>query len=458
MTSEGLESSAELPDQEQRLARGLSSRHIQFIAIGGAIGGSLFLGSGAGIRAGGPSILIAYVIAGLSIYLMARAMGELVLGEPAPSFSVHVDRYVGPWAGFVTGWSYWLLWVLVSIFELTAIGLLLRFWFPHLPTWIPALTTVASLYIANRITVRLFGELEFWLTLIKIVTILVLVLGGGTMALLHLGPLGQEASVAKLWNDGGPFPTGMAGFLAVVPLAFFAFGGTELIGITAAEAMDPEHSVPRAINGVILRIAVFYLGSLAVIMMVAGWRTLDPSQSPFVLVFERAGFPAAANIVNLVVVTAIISSMNSGIFATARMLYSLALQGDAPGMFARLDRRRIPVTGVNVSTAAMLGGVGLNYLFPDRIFSYIMSLITALLLWTWAMILVSHARYRQSVTCTTADAAYAVPFSPWSNRLVLLILAGVTALMAMDAGARTTLYTFAGWFAAISLAYRLSRA
>lgn len=443
------------PEAPLRLERALSNRHIQFIAIGGAIGGSLFVGSGAGIRAAGPSIILAYAIAGFAIYMMARAMGEMALAQPAPSFSVHVDRYVGRWAGFITGWSYWLLWVLVSIFELTAVGLLLRFWFPALPIWISALITLAALYLCNRLTVRLFGELEFWLTLIKILTIVTLLIGGSVMAVLHLGPAGQEAAVANLWNDGGPFPMGLAGFLAVVPLAFFAFGGTELIGVTATEAVDPATSVPRAINGVILRIAIFYIGSLAVIVMVAGWRTLDPSQSPFVMVFERAGFPIAAHVVNVVVVTAIISSLNSGIFATGRMLYSLALQGDASSRFMRLDRRRIPVAGINLSTLIMLGGVGFNYIFPDKAFGYIMSVITALLLWTWAMILLSHARYRRSADHGAIGTPYPMPFSPWSNWLVLSFMAGVVVLMVLDSSARATLYSASIWFVGVAIAYRL---
>jgi AAT family amino acid transporter/D-serine/D-alanine/glycine transporter len=439
--------------EEPQLSKALSNRHIQFIALGGAIGASLFMGSGAGIRTAGPAILIAYLLAGAAVYLMARAMGELLLAHPnAPSFTAHVDRYLGRWAGFVAGWSYWLIWALVSILELTAVGMLVRYWAPTVPQWIPALIALAALYGVNRLTVRLFGEMEFWLTLVKILTILVLIFGGAVMAIWHLGPAGEEASITKLWSFGGFFPNGLTGFLAVLPLAVFAFGGTELIGVTAAEAEAPERSVPRAINGVILRILIFYIGALAVIMMVADWRSLDPSYSPFVLVFDRAGLAAAGDLVNFVVLTAIISSLNSGIFATGRMLFSLALQGDAHPSFGRLDERKLPANGINLSALVMLCGVGLNYLFPEQVFGFMMSVIAALLLLTWTFIVLAHLRFRKS---HGAWRAFVMPAFPVASFIVLGFYFFVAVLMCLDPGSRPTVYSFLIWLIGISLAFFL---
>jgi AAT family amino acid transporter/D-serine/D-alanine/glycine transporter len=441
--------------RDDRLAKVLTNRHIQFIAIGGAIGASLFVGSSAGIRRGGPSILFAYLIAGTAVYLMARAMGELVVNHaPVPSFSVHVERYVGRWAGFVTGWSYWLTWVLTGMFELTAIGLLIRFWFPHVPQWLSTFITLASLYGVNRVNARLFGEVEFWLTLVKIATILVLIVGGCLMALLHLGPPGHPAAFSNLWQYGGLFPTGWQGFCSVIPLAVFAFGGTELIGVTAAEAEDPQHSVPRAINGVIFRMLFFYVGSLAAIMVVANWRSLEANQSPFVMVFERAGFPAAASIVNLVVIAAIVSSLNSGIFATGRMLYSLAAQGDAPTIFCRTSARKIPLNAINASVGAMSIGVLLNYLFPDKVFHYITALSAVLLLWTWTFIIISHIRFRRArARSSYPDISLPVPFYPVGSWAVLGIFALVVVLMAVDRATQPTICTAIIWFGALGCLY-----
>lgn len=439
------------------VAKALTNRHIQFIALGGAIGAGLFMGSGEGIRIAGPSIMFAYMAAGAAVYLMARAMGSLVLGgASARSFSTHVEWQLGPWAGFVTGWSYWLIWLLVCILEITAIGMSVRYWLPSVPTWIPALIAILALYSVNRLAVRLFGELEFWLTLVKIVTILVLIIGGSIMAIFHLGPVGQEAHVGKLWAGGGLLPTGLSGFLAVLPLAVFAFGGTELIGITAAEAADPRRSVPAAINGVIARIFLFYICSLAVIMMVADWRTLDPAYSPFVLVFERAGFGGAASIVNFVVLTAILSSLNSGLFATGRMLFALAQQKDAPAALGVLDRRGLPVRGLNLSTVAMLVGVAMNYVFPGEVFGFVISLIAPMLLLTWTMIVAAHMR-RAKREGTQGDI-FPMPFFPYANVAVLVFFAGIIALMIADASTRPAIYSFVSWMALISAVFAFKKA
>lgn len=437
------------------LSKTLNNRHIQFIALGGAIGASLFVGSGQGIRIAGPSILGAFLIAGASVYFMARAMGELLLAHPAASSFVGlIEQYLGGWAGFVAGWSYWLLWVLVGIVEATAISMVIRYWYPDIPQWLPVLIALLSLYAINRSAVRLFAEMEFWLTLVKIVTILLLIGLGIVMVVGHIGPTGQEASITKLWRSGGFFAQGMVGFLAVLPLAVFTFGGTELIGVTATEAADPARSIPKAIKSVIFRILFFYIGTLAVIMMVVDWRSLDPAVSPFVLLFRQIGFSAAAGFVNFVVLTAIASSLNSGIFATGRMLYGLALQGDAPRGLAMLDRRRLPARGIFVSTLAMLCGVGLNYLFPDEVFGFVISVVSALLLLTWTMIILSHLRFKQ-LTVGKLTSVFPMPLHPWSGRVVLAFYGVVALLMCIDPQSRPTAYSFAAWLLGISLVYKL---
>lgn len=448
---------AETGDAE--LAKGLSGRHIEFIAIGGAIGAGLFLGSGQGIQLGGPSVILSYLLCGAIVYLMTRALGELTLNQPvAPSFVPHIERHVGAWAGFVTGWSYWLLWVLVGILEITAVAMLVRFWWPDFPQWISAGVTILTLFLLNRTAVKLFGELEFWLTLIKVVTIIALIIGGLAMTVLHLGPPGQEANVANLWSHGGFFPNGFKGFAATLVIAFFAFGSAELIGVTAGEAKDPQRSVPRAINAVILRILIFYVGSLTVIMMVAPWDTFDGQRSPYVMVFELVGLGGAAALINFVVITAVISSCNSGIFATGRLLLSLANQGDAPAYFRKIDGRKLPARAITASAVAMAFGVLLNYLVPEKAFGYLLSVIAALMLWTWTMIVVAHLRFRSKQTAEEVKTnAFRMPLFPITNWIALVGFGFVVVLMALDPASRITFYAAAAWFVLALVAFYLTR-
>lgn len=437
--------------QAHRPAKVLQNRHIQFIAIGGAIGAGLFLGSGQAIAQAGPAVLGAYALAGAVVFLMARALGELALNRPdTATISTHIDDLVGPWAGFITGWSYWLIWVLVGIAEITAVGVFMRFWFPDLPQWISALVTLSALYAANRFGVRLFGELEFWLTLIKVVAIIGLVLVGGAMVFLHLGPAGQKADIANLWSHGGFMPHGWAGLLGVLPVALFAFGGTELVGVTAAEAEDPQKALPKAINGVILRILLFYVASLGVVMAVAPWTVFSGGESPFVMVFDRAGLPAAAGVINFVVLTAVISSCNSGVYATGRTLMSLAERRQAPALLGSMDARGLPVPAMTASVGAMLVGVLLNYLFPEQVLGYVMSLVAALLLWTWVMVVVAHLRFRRA--SRGKATAFPMPFFPASTIVVFAFVALILGIMAFDPGSRPVFYTAVAWFGVMGAA------
>lgn len=444
------------PDNAHTFAHELTDRHIQFMAIGGAIGAALFLGSGGAIKAAGPSVLLAYSICGIVMFFMARALGEIVLNGPrAASFTVLIEEILGPWAGFVTSWSYWLVWVLVGIAEISAIGICVRFWTPSAPQWLTALCALGIPYLINRIGVGLFGEVEFWMALVKVIAIVALIIGGTFMVVLGLGPAGDPASVAHLWNDGGFFPNGLTGFLAVLPAALFSFGGSELVGMTAAEAAVPVRSVPRAINGVVARILIFYLGSLAVIMAVTRWSSLSDQQSPFVMVFQRLGLPAAAGIVNLVVLTAVLSSCNSGLYATARILFGLAERRQAPRWLYHLDRRRIPARAADVSALGILAGVGLNYVVPEKAFTYAASVVAALLLWTWLMIVVSHHvhRRRRSV----GNILFPMPLYPASSITVVVFITFVAILMAITPAMRETFYVALAWFAVLTGAYQVIR-
>src|SRR2546429_474220 len=268
------------------LSRNLRERHIQLIALGGTIGVGLFLGSAKGIHKAGPGLLLAYAIGGVMVFLIMRALGELLTYRPvAGSFAVYADEFCGPFSGFATGWSYWFMWVVTAMAELTAIGIYVRYWFPNVPQWLPPLIALLALYGSDLLAVRVFGELEFWFALIKVVTIVALIIAGLAVIVLHAGNLGATASFTNLWAHGGFLPFGITGVLLTLQIVMFAYAGVELIGVTAGEAQDPAVALPRATNGIIARILIFYLGALLVIMAVVAWGQLRPRVRPFVFLF-----------------------------------------------------------------------------------------------------------------------------------------------------------------------------
>src|SRR5437016_4285694 len=444
-----------MSQSETRLSRNLRNRHIQLIAFGGTIGVGLFLGSAKAIHNAGPALLVSYAGGGAAIFFIMRALGELLTYRPvAGSFASYADEFCGPFAGFVTGWSYWFMWVVTAMAELTAIGVYVRYWLPEIPQWLPALFALVLLYGSNLLAVRVFGELEFWFALIKVLTIVALILAGLAVIVLHVGELGATASFANLWSHGGFLPFGTLGVLLTLQIVMFAYSGVELIGVTAGEAENPEVVLPRATNGIIVRILLFYIGALVVIMGVVPWDQLSPNTSPFVFVFEKMRVPGAATIINLVVITAATSSCNSGLFSTGRMLYALALRGQAPGVFARLSPRHVPATGIHVSAAAMLIAALLNYVVPEDVFTWVTSVALVGTLWTWGIIMVAHRNYRQIGRAgRVAAAPFRMPGAPYANWLVVAFLLIVAALLSLDPGTRVALYVAPAWFGLLAVGY-----
>jgi amino acid transporter, AAT family len=438
-----------------KLSHGLKNRHLQLIGIGGAIGAGFFLGSGAAISQAGPALLIAYVLTGAVIFLMMRALGELTLAHPASgSFSSYATQFIGPLAGFVTGWSYWLGCLLVGIAEITGIGLLLHHWFPLMPQWIPALCATLLLYGINMRAVKSFGETEYWLTMIKVVTIVTVLLCGLAILFFKIGSLGHQAAVSNLWTHGGFLPNGLHGLLTALPLVIFSYGGVEVIGLAAAETERPAYTVPRAINGVLYRILLFYVGSFAVIMMLYPWNLLNPKESPFVMVLAHSGFPAAASVVTFVAITALLSSCNTGLFGTSRMLHALASSGQAPASLRKLNQRDIPSLSVTVSGSILMLGVVLNYLIPDKILGYLLSMVAWLLLWAWSSIALSHLFYRRSESKNkSTGVSFRMPGSPYTNWAILLVIGVVAVMLAAYGSTRMTFYILVSWLVLLAAAY-----
>lgn len=444
---------------EDGLHRELKNRHVQMIAIGGTIGVGLFLGSAAAIQKAGPGLVVSYAIGGLVMFFIMRALGELLLYRPVSgSFASYAEEFVGPWAGFMTGWSYWFMWVAIGMAEITAVGVYIHYWLPGIPQWIPALITLGLLYIANLITVKLFGEIEFWFALIKVITIIAVIVFGLTVILFKFGDLGKTASFSNLWTQGGFFPFGALGVLLPLQMVMFAYQGVELIGVSAGETENPEEVLPQAINSVICWMLILYIGALLIIMSLVAWNQLSPETSPFVLVFEKTGIPGGAEIINFVVITAAASSCNSGIFSTGRMLYSLARARQAPRAFGKVSSQNVPMAGITASAMFMLIGVALNYIVPERVFVYVTSISLVGALWTWSLILIAHLKYRKAVAIGKRQpVAYRMPGSPHTNRFAVAFLILVAILLNLDRETRVALYVAPIWFAILGASYRIAK-
>jgi amino acid transporter, AAT family len=446
------------PGHANQLARSLSHRQIQLMAIGGAIGVGLFLGSGKAIHSAGPAVLLCYMAVGAVVFLMLRALGEMAMHRPiAGSFASYAEEMVGPWAGYATGWTYWLMWVTAVMAEITAVGIYTRYWI-DVPQWLPALAAVIVLLGVNLVSVRVFGEIEFWFALIKVLAIVAFVASGIAIIIFGFGELGDEASVSNLWSHGGFFAQGVLGPLISLQIVTFAFMGIEMIGVTAGEARDPKRELPPAINRVAWRILLFYVGATAIILMLIPWTKVSLDSSPFVLAWGGLGIAAAAGILNGVVLTAALSSSDSGIFASARMLHSLAESGEAPRRFRILSPRHVPARALYASAAVLVVGVLINVIDPNNAFVYITSVATVAVLWVWGMIVVTHLRYRARVDAGELPRqAFRMPGSPWTNYLVLAYIALVTVLLGVAPSQRIALIGGAIWAVFMLVGWRRVR-
>ncbi|MDD1148166.1 amino acid permease [Pseudomonas sp. TNT2022 ID357] len=439
------------------LNRGLSTRHIRFIALGSAIGTGLFYGSAAAIKQAGPSVLLAYLIGGAAIYLTMRALGEMAVRNPVSgSFGHYASCYLGRFPGFLTGWSYAFSMLMVCLADVTAFGVYMSLWFPDTPRWIWVLSIVLGIGALNLCSVRIFGEMEFWLSLLKVAAIIAMI-GGGFAVLLfgiQLGDGQHSVGLSNLWAYGGFFPNGLEGMIASFTIVMFAFGGIEVIGITAGEAKDPQRMIPKAINSVPLRILIFYILTLLVLLMLFPWSGIGSQGSPFVQIFSGLGINSAATVLNLVVISAVFSAINSDIFSAGRMMYGMAAIGQAPAAFASTSRFGVPWITVLVMSVALLFGVLLNYLVPEELFLVFASLVTFSVVWVWLMILLSQMAMRRSMSPEEIAAlGFPVPFGAAGQVCAVLFMLFIFVVLGAFAQTRLALYVGVGWLALLSLAY-----
>ena len=414
-------------ESTNKLKRGLSTRHIRFMALGSAIGTGLFYGSADAIKMAGPSVLLAYIIGGVAAYIIMRALGEMSVHNPsASSFSRYAQENLGPLAGYITGWTYCFEILIVAIADVTAFGIYMGVWFPAVPHWIWVLSVVLIICAINLMSVKVFGE--------------------------------QPTGISNLWTNGGFFSNGWLGMVMSLQMVMFAYGGIEIIGITAGEAKDPEKSIPRAINSVPMRILVFYVGTLFVIMSIYPWNQVGTDGSPFVLTFQHMGITFAASILNFVVLTASLSAINSDVFGVGRMLHGMAEQGSAPKVFAKTSRRGIPWVTVMVMTIALLFAVYLNYIMPENVFLVIASLATFATVWVWIMILLSQIAFRRRLSPQEVNALkFKVPGGVATTVAGLVFLVFIIALIGWHPDTRISLYVGFAWIVLLLIGWMFKR-
>ncbi|WP_312976411.1 amino acid permease [Corynebacterium sp.] len=414
--------------QPRQLRRTLTHRHIHFIALGSAIGTGLFYGSSGAIGAAGPGVVFVYLLGGAVVYFMLRALGEMAVADPAPgSFAEYCRRYLGGWAGYITGWMYAFEMIIVCLADLTAITVYMTFWFPETPGWVWVAVALLVVGAANLASARWYGELEFWFTSIKVTAVVAMILGGAAILVFNVDT-GGSAGFDNLWNDGGLFPNGVTGVFSALILVLFAFGGTEIIGVTAGEAADHEKTIPKAVNTVPMRILLFYILAILVIVAVIPWRDITGEESPFVQIFSGLGIGWAAAALNVVVVSAALSAINSDLYGAGRVVFGMARQGLSPRIFARLNHRGVPVTTIGVMLGVLLVGVALQLASDTAadMFQNIAALATFATVFVWLMILLAHlgSRYRSrgKEGATSGNLTFPVPLWPVGQYFAIAVI------------------------------------
>lgn len=462
------------PEENKSLVRGLTNRHIQLIALGGAIGTGLFLGIGPAAVLAGPSVILGYALAGIIAFFIMRQLGEMVVQEPVSgSFSHFAYKYWGKFPGFASGWNYWILYILVSMAELTAIGHYIHFWWPEIPLWVSSLFFFVLITALNLASVKVYGETEFWFSIIKVAAIIAMIVFG--VYLLVSGTGGDKASIQNLWNDGGFFPKGLfnknengySGLFAAMAMIMFSFGGLELIGITAAEAKNPEKTIPQATNQVIYRILIFYVGALVILFALSPWRQITEGSSPFVMVFQNLNGleftvfgkiiqfnSLIANVLNLIVLTAALSVYNSSVYSNSRMLFGLAQQGNAPKKLMKLNKNHVPINAIIVSSCFAGICIIINKVMPEKAFEYLMALVVSTLIINWLMICYTHLKFSKSNRNAGIKTKFPSLLYPVSNYICIIFLLIILVLMCFT-GMEIQVILIPVWLAFLFVMYTL---
>jgi len=443
--------------EEKNLQRGLKERHIQMIALGCAIGTGLFYGSASTIKMVGPAVMLSYLIGGIFIYFVVRALGEMAVDNPVSgSFSTYAYDYWGEFPGFLSGWNYWFNYVAVSMVEVSVVGIYMQHWFPGLPMWVSGLILFILVNIINLVNVKSFGEIEFWGAIIKVAAILLMIIFGLAIIFFGVGN-NQPLGLHNLYANGGFFPQGFDGMMLSFVVVIFAFGGTELIGITAGEAENPQKTIPKAIDLIIGRILIFYVGAMFVLVTLYPWDKVGMNGSPFVEIFSAIGFSEAASILNVIVLTAVFSAYNSCLYSNARMLHGLALQNNAPAFLKKVSKDGVPRAAVLFSSLFVGIVVIITYLAPKEVFNYVMSIATIAALINWIMILYTQIKFRKKIGINADKLTYKMPFFPVLNYIGIVFFLSIAITMVIMPDYRLAVYLCPIWIFIIYIGYRLKK-
>ena len=424
------------PDANPELRQGLSQRQLSMIAIGGVIGAGLFVGSGVVIKDTGPAAFLTYTVCGLLIILVMRMLGEMAAANPSTgSFADYAGKALGGWAGFSVAWLYWYFWVIVVGFEAVAGGKVLNYWF-HAPLWLLSLCLMVLMTATNLFSVSSFGEFEFWFAGIKVATIVVF-LGLGAAFVLGLLP-GRQMDFSNLTSHGGFFPKGVGAVFAAIVVVIFSMVGAEVVTIAAAESREPERAIQKATRSVVARIAIFFVGSVFLLVVILPWNSVELGASPYVAALKHMGLSGADQLMNAVVLTAVLSCLNSGLYTSSRMLFALAGRGEAPARLVKLSRRGVPQIAILFSSAVGFGCVIMAWLAPDTVFLFLLNSSGAIILFVYWLIALSQIILRRRTPAEKLRVK--MWFFPVLSILTLVAITAVLVQMAFDHSARGQLW------------------
>ncbi|HWQ77501.1 MAG TPA: amino acid permease [Anaerovoracaceae bacterium] len=426
-----------------KLKRNLKQRHLTMIAIGGSIGTALFLSTGYALNQAGPGGLVAaYLVVAVMIYFIIMSLGEMATYLPcAGSFQTYSSLYVGPSFGFSIGWCYWFSWAVVVGIEVVASALIMKYWFPDVPSWIWSIIFVVFVVGLNLMSAKAYGEAEFWFASIKVIAVVsFLAVGAGMMAGIG-NPDGAIGFTNFVNSEGGLFPKGVGAFLVVSFTAVFCYLGTEIVGIAAGEGENPEKTIPKAVKTVFIRIAIFYIGSTFMVAALIPWQQGTVEVSPFTLAFSQIGIPGAATLMNFVVLTSTLSCANAGLYASSRMVFAMAKEGKAPKIFANVNKRGVPVPAL-ILTGAMGGAAFLSkFISPDQVYVLLVSASAITVLFAWIGICISHINFRKNIVKsgrTLDDIKFKAPFYPYGSYIAAILCVVVIIAQFFDSTARLT--------------------
>ncbi|MGY0490488.1 amino acid permease [Streptomyces sp. WG-D5] len=440
-------------------SKALKSRHINMIAIGGAIGTGLFLGAGGRLHDAGPALVFAYLICGIFAYFVVRALGEMVVYRPSSgSFVSYAREFLGEKGAYVAGWMYFLNWSMTGIADITAVALYTQYWsaFTSIPQWVLALIALAVVLAVNLVSVKYFGEMEFWFSIIKVATLVAFLFVGIFLVATQHPVDGHTPGLNMITDNGGWMPSGTMAVVLVMQGVVFAYAALELVGVAAGETAEPQKIVPRAVNSIMWRVGLFYCGSVLLLALLLPATSYTAGESPFVTLFSKLGVSGVGDIVNMVVLTAAMSSLNSGLYSTGRILRSMAMSGSAPKFTARMNKSQVPYGGILLTAGVGVLGVGLNYLLPADAFEIVIEISSIGIIGTWVMIMVAHLAFvRRAKQGLVERPTFRLPFSPVTEIVTIVFLLSVLVLMWNDTetGRKTLMLIpvvgvllFIGWF------------